>query len=441
MEWYACPTSSTGIYMNNKELSAFELLPKRHWIALGLTCLFIAASLILIPVQQELERRTFAYQVPMPEAKEDTPAMAALNWDMKQVKPGNTLAQLFQSNGLTSKELFLLTQTKHGKSLNQIHPGDKIGFRISDDSLDSFRLEKSQFESYEFRLTQDGFMSEHIVLEPEMADTFAQGTINSSLFESGLEAGLSNNVIMKLATIFGWDVDFALDIREGDNFSLIYQEKYLKGEKVGDGEILVARFQNKGKTYTAVRFEDDHGNGQYFTPAGLSMRKTFLRSPVDFTRISSKFNLKRKHPILHKIRAHKGVDYAARRGTPIKAAGDGKVIFAGRKGGYGRVLILKHGSAYTTLYAHLNAFGRGVRVGKRVRQGQVVAYVGSSGLASGPHLHYEFRLNGIVRDPLTVKLPHAKPIDKNKKERFMHYAQVMVMRLESHLFGDYFASR
>lgn len=427
--------------MNNKELSAFELLPKRHWIALGLTCLFIAASLILIPVQQELERRTFAYQVPMPEAKDGTQAIAALNWDMKQVKPGNTLAQLFQSNGLTSKELFLLTQTKHGKSLNQIHPGDKIGFRISDDNLDSFRLEKSQFESYEFRLTNEGFISEHIVLEPEMADTFAQGTINSSLFESGLEAGLSNNVIMKLATIFGWDVDFALDIREGDNFSLIYQEKYLKGEKVGDGEILVARFQNKGKTYTAVRFEDDHGNGQYFTPAGLSMRKTFLRSPVDFTRISSKFNLKRKHPILHKIRAHKGVDYAARRGTPIKAAGDGKVIFAGRKGGYGRVLILKHGSAYTTLYAHLNAFGRGVRVGKRVRQGQVVAYVGSSGLASGPHLHYEFRLNGIVRDPLTVKLPHAKPIDKNKKERFMHYAQVMVMRLESHLFGDYFASR
>lgn len=441
MEWYAWPTSSAGIYMNNKELSAFELLPKRHWIALGLTCLFIAASLILIPVQQELERRTFAYQLPVPETNETAEAITGLKWDMKKVKPGNTLAQLFQSNGLTSKELFLLTQTAHGKSLNQLHPGDRVGFQVEGDALNSFRLEKSQFESYEFRLTDTGFTSEHIVLEPELVETFAQGTINSSLFESGIEAGMSNNVIMKLATIFGWDVDFALDIREGDNFSLIYQEKYLKGQKVGDGEVLVARFQNKGNTYTAVRFEDEKGNGQYFTPAGLSMRKTFLRSPVDFTRISSKFNLKRKHPILHKIRAHKGVDYAARRGTPIKAAGDGKVIFVGRKGGYGRVLILKHGSAYSTLYAHLNAFGRGVRVGKKVRQGQIVAYVGSSGLASGPHLHYEFRLNGIVRNPLTVKLPHAKPIDKSKKERFIHYAQVMVMRLESHLFGDYFASR
>jgi len=203
----------------------------------------------------------------------------------------------------------------------------------------------------------------------------------------------------------------------------------------------VARFENHGNTYTAIRFEDAKGYSQYFTPKGLSMRKAFLRTPVDFTRISSRFNLSRKHPILHKIRAHRGVDYAASRGTPIKAAGDGKVIFAGRKGGYGRVLILQHGTSYTTLYAHLKAFRRGVRVGKRVKQGQVVAYVGSSGLASGPHLHYEFRVNGTHRDPLKVRLPHAKPIDKKQKEHFMHYAQLMVMRLESHLFGDYFASR
>jgi murein DD-endopeptidase MepM/ murein hydrolase activator NlpD len=427
--------------MNNKDLSAFELLPKRHWIALGLACLFIAASLILIPVQQELERRTYAYEVPVPESLDSTDDIATPEWEMSKVKPGNTLAQLFQNQGLSSKELYLLTQTDHGSTLNQLHPGDKIGFQITDKALNTFRLEKSQFESYEFQLTDEGFNSKKILLKPELVETFAQGTISSSLFESGLESGMSNNLIMKLATIFGWDVDFALDIRQGDNFSLIYQEKFLKGKKVGDGDILVARFQNKGKTYTAVRFEDEKGNGQYFTPAGLSMRKTFLRSPVDFTRISSRFNLKRKHPILHKIRAHKGVDYAARRGTPIKAAGDGKVTFAGRKGGYGRVLILKHGSAYSTLYAHLNAFGRGVRVGKKVRQGQVVAYVGSSGLASGPHLHYEFRLNGVVRNPLTVKLPHAKPINSKQKERFIHYAQVMVMRLESHLIGDYFASR
>ncbi len=428
--------------MNSKDLSTINILPKRHWIALGLTCLFIAALLILVPVQQELERRTFAYELPMPEATDIQAQISEPNWEMKAVKPGDTLAQLFQNQGLSSQVLYKLTLSKHGKTLNKLNPGDKIGFQMnSENKLQSFRLEKSLFESFEFSLGENGFESQKILLKPDIVETFAQGTIDSSLFETGLEAGMSNNVIMELATIFGWDVDFALDIRQGDNFSLIYQEKYLDGKKVGDGDILVARFENHGNTYTAIRFEDAKGYSQYFTPKGLSMRKAFLRTPVDFTRISSRFNLSRKHPILHKIRAHRGVDYAASRGTPIKAAGDGKVIFAGRKGGYGRVLILQHGTSYTTLYAHLKAFRRGVRVGKRVKQGQVVAYVGSSGLASGPHLHYEFRVNGTHRDPLKVRLPHAKPIDKKQKEQFTHYAQVMVMRLENHLFGDYFASR
>lgn len=428
--------------MINKDLSTIELLPKRHWIALGLTCLFLVALLILIPVKQELERRTFAYQLPLPDAQAATSIKEdRVSWSMQSIKPGDTLAQLFVNEGLSSQLLYKLTQTEHGASLNQLHPGDKVGFNLDEQSLQSFRLEKSLFESYEFTRNESGFSSKHIVLEPDIVETFAQGTIDSSLFEAGIGSGMSNNIIMQLATIFGWDVDFALDIRQGDNFSLIYQEKYLDGKKVGDGDILVARFENQGKAYTAVRYDDAKGYSQYFTPAGLSMRKAFLRTPVDFTRISSKFNLKRKHPILHRIRAHKGVDYAARRGTPIRAAGDGKVIFAGRKGGYGKVLILQHGTSYTTLYAHLQSFGRGVRVGKRVKQGQTVAYVGSSGLASGPHLHYEFRVNGVHRDPLRVRLPHAKPIDPLQKDRFLHYAQIMVMRLESHMYGDYFASR
>lgn len=428
--------------MINKDLSTIELLPKRHWIALGLTCLFLVALLILIPVKQELERRTFAYQLPLPDAQAATSIKEdRVSWSMQSIKPGDTLAQLFVNEGLSSQLLYKLTQTEYGASLNQLHPGDKVGFNLDEQSLQSFRLEKSLFESYEFTRNESGFSSKHIVLEPDVVETFAQGTIDSSLFEAGIGSGMSNNIIMQLATIFGWDVDFALDIRQGDNFSLIYQEKYLDGKKVGDGDILVARFENQGKAYTAVRYDDAKGYSQYFTPAGLSMRKAFLRTPVDFTRISSKFNLKRKHPILHRIRAHKGVDYAARRGTPIRAAGDGKVIFAGRKGGYGKVLILQHGTSYTTLYAHLQSFGRGVRVGKRVKQGQTVAYVGSSGLASGPHLHYEFRVNGVHRDPLRVRLPHAKPIDPLQKDRFLHYAQIMVMRLESHMYGDYFASR
>jgi murein DD-endopeptidase MepM/ murein hydrolase activator NlpD len=427
--------------MINKDLSTIELLPKRHWIALGLTCLFVVALLILIPVKQELERRTFAYQLPLPSTQDAPPKEDAIDWNMQAIKPGDTLAQLFVNKGLSSQLLYKLTQTEHGASLNQLHPGDKVGFNLDDQTLLSFRLEKSLFESYVFERNDSGFESAHVMLEPDVVETFAQGTINSSLFEAGIDSGMSNNTIMQLATIFGWDVDFALDIRQGDNFSLIYQEKYLDGKKVGDGDILVARFENQGKAYTAVRYDDAKGYAQYFTPAGLSMRKAFLRTPVDFTRISSRFTPSRKHPVLHRIRAHKGVDYAARRGTPIRAAGDGKVIFSGRKGGYGRVLILQHGTSYTTLYAHLESFGRGVRVGKRVKQGQTVAYVGSSGLATGPHLHYEFRVNGIHRDPLRVRLPHAKPIDPTQKESFLHYAQIMVMRLEGHMYGDYFASR
>jgi len=424
------------------DLSAFNLLPRRHWMALGLTCLFMAALLILIPVQQELERRTYAYQLPVPESAESGDDAAKPSWEMKAVEPGNTLAQLFQDNKLAPKILFQLTQTEHGKQLSKILPSDKIGFKIQEDGqLEAFRLEKSLFEAYEYQVTATGINSQHILLEPDIHESFTEGTITSSLFEAGLEAGMSNSLIMELATIFGWDVDFALDIREGDSFSLIYQEQYHEGKKVGDGDILVARFTNQGRTFTAVRYEDAKGYAQYYSPEGLSMRKAFLRTPVDFTRISSRFNLKRRHPILHKIRAHKGVDYAARRGTPIRAAGDGKVVFAGRKGGYGKVLIIQHGTAYQTLYAHLQAFRRGVRVGKRVKQGQTVAYVGSSGLASGPHLHYEFRVNGSVRDPLKVRLPHADPIDKSRKEGFLHYAQVMVMRLESHIFGDHFAMR
>jgi murein DD-endopeptidase MepM/ murein hydrolase activator NlpD len=427
--------------MNNKDLSTLELFPKRHWIAIGLTCLFIAALLILIPVQHELERRTYAYEMAVPESKEEAVSEIPSPWDMSEIKSGDTLAQLFKNQGLNSKVLYQLTQTEHGKSLSQIHPGDKVGFEIEAGQLKAFRLEKSLFESYEFRLQDTLYLSQHIERAPDITETFAQGTIATSLFESGIEAGMSNNMIMQLAFIFGWDVDFALDIREGDNFSLIYEEKYLDGNKVGDGDILVARFENQGNIYTAVRYEDKKGFAQYFTPKGLSMRKAFLRSPVDFARISSHFNLRRKHPILHKIRAHRGVDYAARRGTPIKAAGDGKVIHAGRKGGFGKTVILQHGTSYTTLYAHLHKYGRGIRRGKTVRQGQVIGYVGSTGLASGPHLHYEFRVNGVHRNPVTVKLPHAKPIDSELKEQFLHYAQVMVMRLESHMFGEFFASR
>jgi murein DD-endopeptidase MepM/ murein hydrolase activator NlpD len=235
---------------------------------------------------------------------------------------------------------------------------------------------------------------------------------------------------MELANIFGWDIDFALDLRKNDQFSILYEKQFVDGEEIAAGNILAAEFSNRGKTFRAVRFVDPKGHANYFTPDGNSMRKTFLRTPVDFARISSRFNLKRKHPVLNQIRAHKGVDYAASTGTPIKATGDGKIIFRGWKGGYGRVVIVQHGQRYTTLYAHLSKFNHKRKKGGYVKQGQIIAYVGKSGLATGPHLHYEFRVNGVHRNPLTVPLPHAKPITKQYLAEFSKQTQPLISQLD-----------
>jgi len=264
----------------------------------------------------------------------------------------------------------------------------------------------------------------------ELRQAYAAGTIEDSLFQSAQRAGLSDNLTMELAAIFGWDIDFALDIREGDHFAVVYEDKYLNGNKIGTGDIIAAEFTNRGTTYRAIRYTDASGHTDYYSPDGHSLRRAFLRTPVKFTRISSRFSLHRMHPILNRIRAHKGVDYAAPIGTPIRAAGDGKIIFRGRKGGYGRVIIIRHGSHYSTLYGHMSAFNSKVRLGSHVRQGQVIGYVGMSGLATGPHLHYEFRVNGVHRNPLTVKLPQAKPIEARYRDDFLRHAAPLVAQLE-----------
>lgn len=414
-----------------------QLLPRRHWLAIGLTGLFIATTLILLPVKEELERRTYQFEVPLPEA---TPA--EYQWQMQSVQPGDSMAAIFQRQGLPPAVLHALTKTPNGKELALLRPNDKIGFKLDvSGNLDTFRLERSLFEAYQYSQTEQGFSSEKIITEPDIVESFAQGTITSSLFEAGSASGLSDNLVMQLAGIFAWDVDFALDIREGDNFSFLYQEKYYKGKKIGDGDILAASFNNQGKSYYAIRYEDAKGYVQYYTPKGDSMRKAFLRTPVDFARISSRFTSARYHPVLHKIRAHKGVDYAASIGTPIKASGDGKVFFAGRKGGYGNVVILQHGTRYTTLYGHMNSFRRGIRVGSKVSQGQIIGYVGKTGLASGPHLHYEFRVDGVHRDPLKIALPNSQPIEAARKTEFMQYAEAMLNRLESQRVGSTFAGQ
>ncbi len=377
-------------------------------------------------------------ELPLPPRTETitTPATAPEpEGELKRVKvePGDSLARLFDRHGLSPQTLYRVTADPEvARRLRKIFPGDELELRIdSTGELQELVYEFELGKRLHIRRDDEGRYTptlEERPLERRMAH--ASAVIEDSLFLSAQAAGLSDKLTMELAGIFGWDIDFALDIRKGDSFTVMYEELYLDGEKVRDGRIVAAEFINRGKAHQAIYFETSKGEGDYYAPDGRSMRKAFLRTPVAFTRISSRFNLRRKHPVLNKIRAHKGVDYAAPRGTPIKATGDGKVIHKGTKGGYGRTVILQHGSRYTTLYAHMSKYARGIRRGARVKQGQVIGYVGSSGLATGPHLHYEFRVDGAVRNPLTVKLPSAEPLPRKYRAAFAMRSKQLLARLD-----------
>lgn len=348
------------------------------------------------------------------------------------IKQGDSLSTLFSKRGLNTELHKIMQLGDKVKELKSVYPNQKLHFHIQDKNLVSIELETSVNRRLKVVKRDQNYYVDEVVRDFEIRTKVASSTIKNSLFLAGQRAGLSDALIMELANIFGWDIDFALDIRTGDQFSVIFEEKYLDGEKIKDGSIIAAEFVNAGQSYRAVRYTDSKGETDYYSQNGRSMRKPFLRTPVDFARISSRFNLQRKHPLLNTIRAHKGVDYAASIGTPIKASGDGKIIHHGNKGGYGRTIIVKHGSSYSTLYAHMSQYARNTQVGQRVKQGQIIGYVGKSGLATGPHLHYEFRVNGVHRNPLTVKLPDASPLPKSEMVRFKTATAEQFAQLELH---------
>jgi murein DD-endopeptidase MepM/ murein hydrolase activator NlpD len=258
--------------------------------------------------------------------------------------------------------------------------------------------------------------------------TGVYGVIETNLADAGYNAGLSDELIDELTRIFAWDIDFASNLHPGDQFTVLYKNSPDAGDSQG-GRIYAAEFVSQGKFLTAVRFEDDDGNVNFYTPEGLSLHKAFLSTPVDYARISSHFSTHRKHPVLNRIRAHKGVDYAARTGTPVKAAGDGEVSFKGRKGGYGQVLILKHGDHYETLYAHLSGFKRGLNDGDHVMQGEVIGYVGQTGLATGPHLHYEFRKDGVHQNPESLEFKRPLRLGKQQLAEFKDRTKPLLAKL------------
>ncbi|MGE8352891.1 MAG: peptidoglycan DD-metalloendopeptidase family protein [Pseudomonas protegens] len=373
-----------------------------------------------------------------PETAEAAPAPAVVEEQKAPghreviVAKGDTLSTLFEKVGLPATSVHeVLASDKQAKQFSQLKHGQKLEFELTQDGqLNNLHSKVSDLETITLTKGPKGFTFNRVITKPVVLSAYVHGVINSSLSQSAARAGLSHSLTMDMANVFGYDIDFAQDIRQGDEFDVIYEQKVANGKVVGTGNILSARFTNRGKTYTAVRYTNKQGSSSYYTADGNSMRKAFIRTPVDFARISSRFSMGRKHPILNKIRAHKGVDYAAPRGTPIKAAGDGKVLLAGRRGGYGNTVIIQHGNTYRTLYGHMQGFAKGVKTGGSVKQGQVIGYIGTTGLSTGPHLHYEFQVNGVHVDPLGQKLPMADPIAKAERARFLQQSQPLMARMD-----------
>jgi murein DD-endopeptidase MepM/ murein hydrolase activator NlpD len=356
------------------------------------------------------------------------------------VSKNDNLTNIFRALKISNEALHKIINNQNiNNYMKKIQPGQKleITYDYTDgqlikiiyplDKLNIFKIEKDPDNS-------DALIGHTERLQTTEKETFATLHINSSLFEDAQKQKLNIDLVLQIINIFAWDIDFAQDLRSGDSVEILYKEYFMNGESHSNGPILAINFHNNGKTYSAIRFE--HGDhADYYTPEGLSMHKTFIRTPVKFTRISSKFSLGRNHPLLHRIRAHRGVDYAAPTGTPIKAAGDGRIVHYGRKGGYGKTAIIQHGEKYTTLYAHMSKYNSKLQTGSFVKQGEVIGYVGQTGLATGPHLHYEFRVNGEHKNPLTVPLPKANPIDPKHKIKYIDNANRLLAKINQ--YKDY----
>ena len=332
----------------------------------------------------------------------------------------DTLDGIFRRMALDKSDLAAIRNLPGiRQSLDFLKPGDAINVTHSHDgAIKELTRKVSETQTLHVVREEAGFAAKIISNPVETRLRTATATIDSSLFQAAEGADISDMVALKLANVFAWDIDFVLDIREGDRFTAVYEQIYQDGKYLHDGEVLAAEFVNDGKVYRAVRFTAEDGSTGYYTPDGKPMRKAFLRAPVDFTRISSVFNPARLHPILNTIRGHMGTDYAAPTGTPVHAAGDGRVSFEGTRGGYGNAIVLDHSNSVSTLYGHMSRFAGNIHMGSHVSQGDVIGYVGMTGLATGPHLHYEYLMNGVHMNPQTVKLPGAEPLRAETMDKF-----------------------
>lgn len=415
-------------------------LPKAHRISL-LSVLVLLVLILFWPVESVKASKTTAtvtlevgvkYKVKMPEFIAEgiieTSYVDAADFLFHEVKRGDTLAKIFKNFKLSPQTTYKVSRAgKNAKELTRLKPGDLVYLQIDEaGQLISLKYPLNNTETLVVSADNDKYESRIETKQIEKMLGFSQGTISSSFWNAGTESGLSDTQIMELAGIFGWDIDFAQEIRAGDTFNMAYEELYVDGEFIGFGNIVAAEFVNQGETFTAVRYTDN----RYYTPEGRSMRKSFLRAPINFKYVSSSFNPRRFHPVQKRIKPHRGVDYVARVGTPVLAAGDGKVIRSSYDKYNGHHVFIQHGERYQTKYLHFTK--RAVRVGQSVKQGEVIGYLGSTGMVTGAHLHYEFLVDGVHRNPRTVSLPKALPIASSQKNKFMQIAGQKVKLLENH---------
>lgn len=417
------------------------LARKRHrWILAGVAFTAMILGLAILPAWATLQREHAALgpriqlALAMPSLARDQADMLAQEpvWQQTMVLPGQSLADLFKQQGLSATELQRALDADNGQSgLAHIRPGQQFEFlRGAHAELLAMRYERNDAQRVTLQFYGNRAAETVQSLALERRTQVAHGVITDSLFDAGSHAGMSNAMVLELARVFGYDIDFAQDLRVGDSFAVVYDNVYRDGEYLRPGTIIAAEFVNRGRRYTAFRYTQPDGNVAYYSEDGRLLRKSFLRTPVDFTRISSRFSVARLHPVLGRMRAHKGVDYAAPQGTPIYAAGDGVVQFKGWENGYGNFVLIRHNKDISTAYGHMSRFVSTLRKGERVRQGQVIGYVGMTGLATGPHLHYEFRVDGKQRDPLTVTLPKTAPLPGPQLVAFRRSIAPMLAQIE-----------
>jgi murein DD-endopeptidase MepM/ murein hydrolase activator NlpD len=378
----------------------------------------VKLSLALPPISQTMSREA-ATSVPNLGSDLYVAGVNDDQWQVETVRRNETVGDIFGRLNIGQGDVHRIVNfSAQTEELARVFPGEQIAFRMQDGKLTGLQFDGD--EAHRVLLTVDGEEIAQRLIERHMEHrvSYASASIEHSLFGSAMDADMSDALIVRLAGIFNYDIDFAQDLQPGDSFALVYEQIYRDGEKLRDGEIIAATFINQGKRYEVYRFEDDAGRPDYLSADGRSRKKAFIRTPVEFTRITSKFSPNRLHPIMGRMMRHMGVDYAAPTGTPIMATGNAVVEFIGVQNGYGNVIYLKHPGGIETIYGHQSRFAKGLHLGDRVSQNEIIGYVGMTGLATGPHLHYEFRIGGTHKDPLSVDLPVSDPLSGPEMARF-----------------------